>query len=281
MMGPVGDRWGPRGAQKRQTPQPPLHKPSFEPRTSQDTGSHSILPTPTPLVPPYSGRGWHTIRGSAALQLVPFRPGLCAGSTVPGPAVIPVSLVTWQRGGPPTPSQRAAHPGPSWNYATAGAGGVLGSSWGTGRRPHLSLEWWQKDDARRGRNVIQEVKVLFRDPEVLPSPRVTLGVSPGRRPPPGTAEARAPRRGHRREGRTQRRGPGGPPSAPRGASPDPRQTQARRPPLPARRRCGSARPPRALSCGSAAGATGSPQTTLGEEPLTLSPHFLMKSASGL
>lgn len=113
-MGPVGRTGGvPEEPRRGRLCATPYISPSFEPRTSQDTGSHSILPTPTPP-------GHSTVRprlahqGFCCTSTVPFRPGLCAGSTVPGPLPsYPSAWSPWQRGGPPTPSQRAAHPGPS------------------------------------------------------------------------------------------------------------------------------------------------------------------------
>lgn len=179
---------------------------------------------------------------------------------------------------PPHPNGQPT-PARAESTATAGAGGgVLGSSWGTGEKASPVPGVVQKDDARRGRNVIQEVKVLFRDPEVLPSLRVTLGVSPGRRPPPGDSRGArtSPRAPPGRQGPSAAAGPAAPPLRSPRRLPDPRQTQARRrlsQPV-----GGAVQParPAPLSCGAAAGATGSPQTTPGEEPLTPSPHFLMK-----
>ena len=144
---------------------------------------------------------------------------------------------------PPHPNGRPTLAG-AVSTATAGAGGrVLGSSWGTGEKASPVPAVVQKDDPHRGGNVIQEVKVLFGDPEVLPSLRVTLGVSPGRRPPPGGSRGtrtspRAPPGRHRP---SAAEGPAAPPlRSPRRLPQPPADTGPEARSLPAGRWCGSA-----------------------------------------
>lgn len=217
-MGPVGRTGGvPEEPRRGRLCATPYISPSFEPWTSQDTGSHSILPTPP--TPPSQGtlqcsRGWHT-RGSAALQPCPLDQGCVLAALCPAPCRHTRQPGHPGRGAvhPPHPNGQPT-PARAESTATAGAGGgVLGSSWRTGEKASPVPGVVQKDDARSGRNVIQEVKVLFRDPEVLPSLRVTLGVSPGRRPPPGDSRGTrtSPRAPPGRQGPSAAAGPAAPP----------------------------------------------------------------------
>lgn len=146
-------------------------------------------------------RGWQT-GVSAAVPPCPLDQGcvLAGGGTVPGPPPsYPSAWAPWQRGGPPSPSQRAAHPGPCCVHSDRRRRGQgPGSGWGAGEKASPVPGVVQEDDPNGGRNVIQEVKVLFGDPEVLPSLRVTLGVSVGRRPPPGGSRSARTSPRHRR-----------------------------------------------------------------------------------
>ena len=162
---------------------------------------------------------------------------------MPGPTPsYPSAWAPWQRGGPPSPSQRAAHPGPCCVHSDRRRRGQgPGSSWGAGEKASPVPGVVQEDDPNGGRNVIQEVKVLFGDPEVLPSLRVTLRVSAGRRPPPGGSRSARTSPGTAAHGRDPaRRARGSAPSLPAA----PPRTHRPRPAvsLPARRWCGPARP---------------------------------------
>lgn len=115
--------------------------------------------------------------------------------------------------------------------------------------------------------------MLFRDPEVLPSLRVTLGSvrAGGRRQ--GQRGTRTPPRAPLQQQGPAAAGPAAPPLRSPRRLPRPPADTGPRPPLPARRRRFSVCPA-PLSCGSAAREPQAARTSPPERAATLSPHFL-------